>query len=143
MVDRDSVTQAWGDGVLHGLSARARALYSIGRFVAVDGQEAKFALPNAAHRDKCLERVTEVETALGAHFGTPIRLVLIVDEVDGGSNGAVPTPSARPSVASEPEDALEDEDPEVLDSVQGDEDHQASAVDRLLRTFPGASEVAE
>jgi DNA polymerase-3 subunit gamma/tau len=143
VVDRDSVTQAWGDGVLHGLSARARALYSIGRFVAVDGQEAKFALPNAAHRDKCLERVTEVETALGAHFGTPIRLVLLVDEADGGSNGAVPTPSARPSVASEPEDVLEDEDPEVLDSVQGDEDHQASAVDRLLRTFPGASEVAE
>jgi hypothetical protein len=142
-VDRDSVTQAWGDGVLHGLSARAKALYSVGRFVAVDGQEAKFALPNAAHRDKCLERVTEVEAALGAHFGTPIRLVLIVDGVDGGSNGAVPPPSARPSVASEPEDILEDEDPEVLDAVQGDEDHQASAVDRLLRTFPGASEVDE
>jgi DNA polymerase III subunit gamma/tau len=142
-VDRDSVTQAWGDGVLHGLSARAKALYSVGRFVAVDGQEAKFALPNAAHRDKCLERVTEVETALGVHFGTPVRLVLIVDGVDGGSNGAIPTPSSRPSVASEPDDALEDEDPEVLDSIQGDEDHQASAVDRLLRTFPGASEVAE
>src|ERR1019366_10564842 len=78
VVDRDNLTQAWGDGVLHGLSARAKALYSIGRFVAVDGQEAKFALPNAAHRDKCLERVTEVEAALGAHFGTPVRLVLIV-----------------------------------------------------------------
>jgi hypothetical protein len=38
---------------------------------------------------------------------------------------------------------LEEEDPEVLDSVQGGEDHQASAVDRLLQTFPGASEVAE
>jgi DNA polymerase-3 subunit gamma/tau len=146
-VDRDSLTQAWGDGILHGLSARAKALYSIGRFVAVDGQEAKFALPNAAHRDKCLERVSEVEGALGAHFGTPVRLVLIVDGVDGGAtNGAAPSPPARPSPTSEPEGAhedLEDEDPEVLDSVQGGEDHQASAVDRLLQTFPGASEVAE
>ena len=147
VVDRDSLTQAWGDGVLHGLSARAKALYSIGRFVAVDGQEAKFALPNAAHRDKCLERVTEVEAALGAHFGTPVRLVLIVDGVDGGaSNGAAPNPTAGPSLTSGPEGALEDledEDPEVLDSVQGGEDHQASAVDRLLQAFPGASEVAE
>jgi hypothetical protein len=147
VVDRDSLTQAWGDGVLHGLSARAKALYSIGRFVAVDGQEAKFALPNAAHRDKCLERVTEVEAALGAHFGTPVRLVLIVDGVDGGTtNGAAPNLTARPSPTSEPEGALEDledEDPEVLDSVQGGEDHQASAVDRLLQAFPGASEVAQ
>jgi hypothetical protein len=73
--------------------------------------------------------------------------VLIVDGVDGGAtNGAAPSPPARPSPTSEPEGALEDledEDPEVLDSVQGGEDHQASAVDRLLQTFPGASEVAE
>jgi DNA polymerase-3 subunit gamma/tau len=147
VIDRDNLTQAWGDGILHGLSARAKALYSIGRFVAVDGQEAKFALPNAAHRDKCLERVTEVEGALGAHFGSPVRLVLIVDGADGGAtNGAAPSPVAGPSPTSEPTGALEDleeEDPEVLDSVQGGEDHQASAVDRLLQTFPGASEVAE
>jgi DNA polymerase-3 subunit gamma/tau len=147
VVDRDSLTQAWGDGILHGLSARAKALYSIGRFVAVDGQEAKFALPNAAHRDKCLERVTEVEGALAAHFGSPVRLALIVDGVDGGAtNGAAPHPAAGPSPMSAPKGALEDledEDPEVLDSVQGGEDYQASAVDRLLQTFPGASEVAE
>jgi DNA polymerase III subunit gamma/tau len=147
VVDRDSLTQAWGDGILHGLSARAKALYSIGRFVAVDGQEAKFALPNAAHRDKCLERVTEVEGALRAHFGTPVRLALIVDGLDGGAtNGVTPSLPARPGPTSEPEgplEDLEDEDPEVLDSVQGGEDHQASAVDRLLQTFPGASEVAE
>jgi DNA polymerase-3 subunit gamma/tau len=143
VVDRDNLTQAWGDGVLHGLSARAKALYSVGRFVAVEGQDAKFALPNAAHRDKCLERVTEVEAALEAHFGTPVRLVLVVDGVDSGtSNGAAPIPTTRPSQASGPEDALEDEDPEELDLVRGD-DHQASAVDRLLQAFPGASEVAE
>jgi DNA polymerase III subunit gamma/tau len=143
LVDRDSLTQAWGDGVLQGLSARAKALYSVGRFVASEGQEARFALPNAAHRDKCLERVTEVEAALAAHFGTAVRLVLIVDGVDGTSNGSAPNPTARPNPGRQPEGELEDEDPEELESVQGDEDHQASAVDRLLRAFPGASEVAE
>jgi hypothetical protein len=125
------------------LSARAKALYSVGRFVASEGQEARFALPNAAHRDKCLERVAEVEAALGAHFMTPVRLVLIVDGADGGtSNGTAPMPTVR-SLASEPEGTLEDEDLTELDSVQGGEDHQASAVDRLLQAFPGASEVAE
>jgi hypothetical protein len=144
VVDRDSLTQAWGDGILQGLSARAKALYSVGRFVASEGQAARFALPNAAHRDKCLERIAEVEGALGAHFGTRVRLELIVDGGDGGtSNGAVAIAPTRPGVASEPEDALEDEDPEELDSVQGSEDHQASAVDRLLQAFPGASEVDE
>ena len=144
VVDRDSLTQAWGDGVLQGLSARAKALYSVGRFVESEGEAARFALPNAAHRDKCLERVTEVEEALGAHFGTRVRLELIVDGVEAGaSNGAAPIAAVRPSLAREPEDVLEDEDPDELDSIQGDEDHQASAVDRLLRTFPGASEVDE
>ena len=34
------------------LPARAKALYSAGRFVTVDEQGAHFALPNAAHRDR-------------------------------------------------------------------------------------------
>jgi hypothetical protein len=72
---------------------------------------------------------------------------LIVDGADGGAtNGAAPNPAAGPGPTSETErvlEDLEDEDPEALDSVQRGEDHQASAVDRLLQTFPGASEVAE
>ena len=47
-VDRDSLTEAWGDTVLRGLPARAKALYSAGRFVSVDDDGgAHFALPNA------------------------------------------------------------------------------------------------
>ena len=40
-----------------GLPARAKALFSAGRFVAVDEQGAHFALPNAAHRDRCAEHL--------------------------------------------------------------------------------------
>jgi DNA polymerase-3 subunit gamma/tau len=82
-VDRDSLTQAWGDGVLHSLSARAKALYSAGRFVAVDDAGAQFALPNAAHRDRCVELAPQVEAALAERFKTPIRLVLVVDDGHG------------------------------------------------------------
>ena len=70
-VDRDSLTEAWGDGILRALPARAKALYSAGRFVTVDEQGAHFALPNAAHRDRCADLVPTVEAALAAHFGTP------------------------------------------------------------------------
>ena len=52
VVDRDSLTQAWGDVVLGNLPARLKAVFSAGRFVAADENGAQFALPNAAHRDQ-------------------------------------------------------------------------------------------
>jgi DNA polymerase III gamma/tau subunit len=149
-VDRDSVTQAWGDGVLHNLSARAKALYSAGRFVAVDERGAQFALPNVAHRDRCLELAPQVEAALSAHFDTPIRLILVVE---GGPEGpsmsgttispvVPPNDGANgPQVHAEVE--LEEEDPEDFRAVPTTEDHQSAAVDRLLEAFPGTSEIDE
>jgi DNA polymerase-3 subunit gamma/tau len=146
-VDRDSLTQAWGDGVLHGLSARAKALYSAGRFVGVDGSDAQFALPNTAHRDRCQDRVAEVEAALTAHFATPIRLVLVVDSpgASASGNGAPPAPSndGPAGTGDAIDDVLDDEDPAVFDTAQGADEQQASAVDRLLQAFPGASEIVE
>jgi DNA polymerase III subunit gamma/tau len=144
-VDRDSVTQAWGDGVLHNLSARAKALYSAGRFVAVDEDGAQFALPNAAHRDRCRELAPQVEAALSARFETPIRLVLVVE---GGHDGppvpaVVTPPGGGNSPGTQAEVELEDEDPEEFQSVPTVEDHQSAAVDRLLQAFPGASEIDE
>ena len=37
-VDRDVLVQAWGDHILRTLPARAKALYSAGRFVSVEGE---------------------------------------------------------------------------------------------------------
>ena len=51
------------------LPARAKALFSAGRFVAVEDGAAAFALPNAAHRDRCEDVRPVVEEALAAHFG--------------------------------------------------------------------------
>jgi hypothetical protein len=93
-VDRDGLTEAWGDSILRGLPARAKALYSAGRFVSVDADGgAHFALPNAAHRDRCAEMTATVEGKLSEHFGTPVRLVLDVEgdatpSGGGGSSGS-------------------------------------------------------
>jgi DNA polymerase-3 subunit gamma/tau len=140
-IDRESFTQAWGDGVLQGLSARAKALYSAGRFVAVDEDQVQFALPNEAHRARCLELVPHVEEALNQRFDTKIRLVLVVE--GGESGGPVPrAPVTKPGPPS-----AQAEDDEYDDVAPGDfeeaEPASASAVDRLLQAFPGAEEVTD
>jgi hypothetical protein len=147
-VDRDSLTEAWGDGILRALPARAKALYSAGRFVAVDDAGAHFALPNAAHRDRCAELVPTVEAKLAEHFGTPVTLVLDVDDAAPAAGGAASRPAApggsggRGSRAAEVE--VEEVDPaEFLDHApDAGTDQESAAEARLLEAFPGASEVA-
>jgi DNA polymerase-3 subunit gamma/tau len=142
-VDRDGLTQAWGDAILRNLPARAKALFSAGRFVGADENGAQFALPNAAHRDRCAELAAQVQAALTAHFGTPVSLVLVVD---GASTGSAPDGSPPPRApSSAPDDAaLDEEDPADLAGISGDEaDHVSAAEARLLEAFPGTSEVGE
>jgi DNA polymerase III subunit gamma/tau len=149
-LDRDSLTEAWGDGILQGLPARAKARYASGRFVAVDDQGVHFALPNAAHREQCAETQPVVEKALSDHFGTKVTLVLDIDDA-GTPPAAGPGPSPAASGRSggraataqaPPVDEDEYVDPsELIDDTAGD---QASAAEaRLLHAFPGASEVPE
>ena len=144
-VDRDSLTEAWGDGILRGLPARAKARYASGRFVAVDQQGAHFALPNAAHRDQCAEHLPLVEAALAAHFGMPVTLVLDVDDADAPASGAAARPGAPPGDAHPAASAdVDDVDPAdlALDAPDAGSDQASAAQARLLEAFPGASEVA-
>ncbi|MGO9853778.1 MAG: DNA polymerase III subunit gamma/tau [Acidimicrobiales bacterium] len=142
-VDRDSLTEAWGDGILRTLPARAKALYSAGRFVSVDAQGAHFALPNSAHRERCADLAPTVEAALAAHFGSPVTLVL---DVDDATPPGTPGGGTAPARNDGPGDAadVEEVDPadfgaaDVNDGATG----QATAAEaRLLQAFPGASEV--
>jgi len=134
--------------VLGNLPARIKAVYSAGRFVAADENGAQFALPNAAHRDRCAASASEVEAALSAHFGAKVSLVLVVDGDSTGGATAAPVRPATPAPprnrgADELED-LEEEDPADLVPDSADEaDHLSAAEARLLEAFPGTSEVAE
>ena len=149
-LDRDSLTEAWGDGILQSLPARAKARYASGRFVAVDDEGVHFALPNAAHREQCAEQQRVVETALSEHFGTKVTLVLDIDDTGtppGARPGPPPSASGRrpasaASAPAPPVDEVEYLDPsELMDDTAPD---QASAAEaRLLQAFPGASEVAD
>ncbi len=158
-VDRDSLTEAWGDGILRALPARAKALYSAGRFVSVDDAGAHFALPNAAHRDRCVEMAPAVEAKLAEHFGTPVTLVLEVDDDAAGppSGGAAPPRAPGPTDggggggssrravggADPADDEAFDPSDYADQPAAADEGDQAQAAEaRLLEAFPGASEVA-
>jgi DNA polymerase-3 subunit gamma/tau len=147
-LDRDSLTEAWGDGILQSLPARAKARYASGRFVAVDERGAHFALPNAAHRDQCAEQQALVEAALTDHFGTKVTLVLDIDDTvapPAARSGPSPAASGRPSGAAPPGpkppvDDVEDVDPHEL--MEDTTDQASAAEARLLQAFPGASEEA-
>ncbi len=148
-IDRDSLSQAWGDGILRSLPARAKALFSGGHFVAADQAGAQFALPNVAHRDRCVELAPQVEAALTQHFGSPIRLVLVVEggSADPPRNSPAPAvPAGRPPAAPVPDEHDEHDEVDLEDLVAataGDIDQASAAEARLLEAFPGASEVGE
>ncbi|HVT42114.1 MAG TPA: hypothetical protein VHD39_03955, partial [Acidimicrobiales bacterium] len=162
IVDRDSLTEAWGDGILQSLPARAKARFASGRFVAVDEQGAHFALPNAAHRDQCAEQVPLVESALASHFGTAVTLVLVIDDTAApaartGSAAASPPPAPEGGSAARrgrgraqkdvppppPPDEYDEVDPAefAAGAESGGPDQATEAEARLLQAFPGASEV--
>jgi hypothetical protein len=123
--DRDELVKAWGDSVLASLKGRPRARFRAGRFVTAQGGVATFALPDETHRSYSEECRAEVEAALKAHFGVPIRLRLVVDD----DSSSLPAPE---TVADDPPDP-----DELTDAPPGSTSVEA----RLLETFPGAREV--
>ena len=144
-LDHDSVTQAWGDVILRSLPARAKAVYAGGRFVTVDESAVQFALPNAAHRDRCADMASVVEAALSAHFQVPVTLALIVDDGRTGAADVV-TPtvpdSPTPGGTVHEDGGIDDVDIEEFEMEPSAHTDQASAAEaRLLEAFPGTSEV--
>ncbi len=128
--DRDALTMGWADAVLPRLSGLTKAMYAIGRFLAVEGEQAVFALPNEVHRQKCAQKQAEVEAALAAHFGRPVPLRLVVDGVAGE-----PTGDGVPDIL---------EEPDVVDVAHlPDAPAPRSTVDRLTDAFPGSQLLPE
>ena len=129
---RDELTKAWGDGVLRGLSGRAKAYLGSGRFLEVDERGAVFAVPDKHLMSRGESVRPEAEAALAAHFGRPISLRLVLD------------PGAKPIEQSQPMDGPDDPSPEDYDlsELEDAPPAVASPEQRLLDAFPGAEEVS-
>ena len=148
MPTRDDLVTAWADHVLAKLRPRARAIYSSGRFTAVEGHDVTLALPNAAHVEHALPLTDEVAAVLSEHFGCAVTLRLVADSEDPALQGAGRRPGkagggAAPGGQEDAIEAIGPLDPGGLarDGV-GTAHSSASWVEsRLLEEFPGAEEV--
>ncbi|MGH9046909.1 MAG: hypothetical protein ACRDVW_06290, partial [Acidimicrobiales bacterium] len=134
--DRDTLVEAWGDHLLRSLPARAKVVYSSGRFLSVNGSTAIFAVPNPGYIRRCEEVRPIVEAALGDHFGAPVSLQVVVDETDATGSA----PAARGTAPEDPSDLGDDDfDPEDPGEPL---EVQSLARSRILEAFPGAEEVS-
>jgi DNA polymerase III subunit gamma/tau len=145
--DRDTIVQAWGDHILRSLPARAKALYSAGRFVEVRDGAAVFALPKQAHCDRCEDVRPLVEEAVAAHLGVrvPLRLVVEAEAAPSGRPPLAPSTGERAEGRGSPPSEDEEDFDEVVfdDSPAAAEAVESVAQARLLEAFPGAQEVPD
>ena len=112
-------------------------MFSVGRFVGVDGTTAVLALPNDVHRQKCEQKRSEVEAALSTALSATISLRLVVDDNDPGSSAFSPVGSpAGPSRTPEREDdVLDGGDVHDLEDAP---DAPTGGIQALTEAFPGA-----
>ena len=115
------------------MKPRAKALFKPGRFVTSEGRVARFALPNQAHRDRCLDKRDEVAAALGQHFGRPVSLELVVDDTGPASDAG---PAAGDGGA--PSDPPAGPDEVDLDELTDAPDASVGGIAQLKDAFPGA-----
>jgi DNA polymerase III subunit gamma/tau len=131
---REELTLAWGDKILPALRPAVKVYLASGRFLPPADGYAVFAVPDRGLLTRAETGLAEVEAALSAHFGRPIRVRLVLD--DGTvAPAAVSTVIAGPAGGSE---EAEDIDLSDLEDAPGD---VLSPEQRLLEAFPGAEEV--
>ncbi len=143
-VDRDSLTEAWGDGILRALPARAKALYSAGSLR--QRRQRRVRTSRSPTRPPGPVRRT------GPDGGGGARRALRLPGDPGARRGRRRSAGRRdgstrwrPGVppTRDPTDVEEVDPAEFANDVSADPtDHASAAEARLLEAFPGASEVA-
>jgi len=130
--------QAWRDTLLAALPQRAKARFSAGHWIEMEGDTAVFGLPNTPHATRCEECRNDVEQALSTHFGADIHIKLVVD-------GSAPDPSvARTAASMRRADKSDPRDDAVdLDELTDATGASTAGIDRIAAVFPGAELVDE
>ncbi|MGH1505178.1 MAG: DNA polymerase III subunit gamma/tau [Acidimicrobiales bacterium] len=124
------------DSLLEQLPQRVRARFAPGRFVAIEGGRASFALPNAIAIPRCEEVKGELEARIAEHFGANVTIDLIVDgSTPPRGPRQAPSPAPTPAAPPPPPD---EEHADVDVSQLENADVAASSIDRLTQAFPGA-----
>ena len=117
----------------------AKAVLGAGSFTEVRAGTVVFALPSEMMRKRGEDQRSEIERALGAHFGHPVTIEVVVDAGAAAIAEERDAPMAnvrqiaRPPVADEPEEAID-----LAELVDAPKDRGLHGIDRLAAAFPGA-----
>jgi DNA polymerase-3 subunit gamma/tau len=138
----DDVTTVWSEHVLPRLSGLTKAMFSVGHFVdaSPSGEgPLRFVVPNEVHREKSLQKLSEVEAALASRLGHPVTIELVVDGASPGRAATAAGPSRErrrdDKVARARQEA--DEIGPVDELVDAPADDRTAA-QRVMDAFPGA-----
>ena len=116
------------------LSGKAKARFSGGRFISIEGGEVVFALPNEIHRDRCAECLSEVEESISKklHRKTNIHLI-----VESGGQETVPQEKTQTLSAVSSDEDIDVDSLENADATAGD------GLSLVVDSFPGAKIVTD
>ena len=116
------------------LSGKAKARFSGGRFISIEGGEVVFALPNEIHRDRCAECLSEVEESISKklHKKTNIHLI-----VESGGQETVPQEKTQTLSAVSSDEDIDVDSLENADATAGD------GLSLVVDSFPGAKIVTD
>ena len=134
---REELTLAWGDRVLTALRPAVKVYVATGRFLPTEGDTAVYAVPDRGLLTRADANRGEVEDALSAHFGRPIRIRFVVEEA-AGPPGQDPAARAAPVEVSD-EDQMASDWADMQEAPAG----AATPEQRLMEAFPGAEEVSQ
>ena len=123
----NSVAVAWKD-VIQTMSKRARSRLAASQIIDMVGAEVVLGLPNEPHRQRCVDLIEEIQTALSNHFSTPLQLRL--DVVSPSSDSSKPIPKPK----------KENLEVDTTGSISADT-FEGSATDQVIKAFPGAEVV--
>jgi hypothetical protein len=126
------LTRSWDD-VLKQLRPRVKGMFTSGRVLGVEGGEAVVGFQTQTLVDMAEGMRTDVEAAIAAAVGHPVRLRVVVDGARADA-ATGPTP-----IDPTPEDEAHD----VRDLVDAPPAEVKSPLDHLTSAFPGAEVLDE
>ncbi|MGH1490276.1 MAG: DNA polymerase III subunit gamma/tau [Acidimicrobiales bacterium] len=130
-----SVIDAFDDQ-LDGVKQKVRVRFKGGRVLSVEGSTVVFGVPQAIHRDRCIEVKQDIEDAFTNHFGQTVTLDIVVDD-------EAPTPTMDPSKiqTKAPRDITPDDEVGPVEDLVDANDQSADGLERLTKAFPGSTVV--
>ncbi len=135
------VAAVWSAEVLPRLSGLTKAMFNVGHFVDAGSMESgplRFAVPNEVHREKSLQKLPEVEAALQAALGRPVRLELVVEGAADARRSRAATPAGAASPEADEPTRHEADDIGPVDQLDDAPPDDRSATQRVIDAFPGA-----